>query len=115
MITRVGLDDIEAEVFEEKGPVLVIYLGDYLEKTEQFQIVQSIVQRFPGHLLKLYLLEEESVPKQNILNIFGAPTFILVKNQQVIDRLLGQTDEKDLLAFIIKGIPELNEPDKSNL
>ena len=67
MLKQVGIKNIEAEILGEEKPVLVIYLGQHHEKKEQLQIIHDIGQKVPEHLLKLCLLEEESLQKQNVL------------------------------------------------
>ena len=108
IVKQVGIENIKIEVLDEERPALVIYLGQHHEKQAQLEVIRNFARRVPEHLLKLCLLEEQLVPKQNLFHIVGAPTYILVHKRQVVDKILGKTTEEDLLVFIRKLIPELN-------
>ena len=107
MIKHIKIGNFENEILNSIKPILAIFLGQHHDQKSQLKILHNIAQKIPEYFLKFYLLEEESTSEQTVLNIVGAPTYILVDKQQVIDKLLGQADEKNLLDFIIKGIPDL--------
>ena len=105
MITSIQYNNFEAEVVEEKRPVLLAHLNRFFEFEEQVEVLESISERY-GEALKVCLLNEDFIRVFSwTYGIKGAPTFIIFDEGKEKNRMLGKADRETLTAFMSQTLP----------
>lgn len=100
MLIRVALHTVETELNEGSVPVLLACLHPNADITAQAEVLEHVSKVFDQRLKVCLLCEEIPAAFGNIYGIEGTPTYLIVKKNKVVDRLLGQVDPKTLTGFI---------------
>lgn len=101
----VGSKNFKNEVTHEKHAVLLacIHWGGGMK--QQLELLKNVWEKCDKEL-KVCLMEEgqgRAVMEQ--LKIVGTPTYLVFKEGQEKDRVMGNVDTKTLMTFINKNLP----------
>ena len=108
MFTSIGADNFSAEVIDVKRPVLLAYIVPAYAYAGQLEVLEILSERYFDDLLKICLLSENSVKDMASRNIIidGSPTFIIFNKGEEKARMIGKTNAKNLMSFVLKTLAE---------
>ncbi|MEA3435834.1 MAG: hypothetical protein U9R43_05165 [Thermodesulfobacteriota bacterium] len=108
MFTSIGADNFSAEVIDVKRPVLLAYIVPAYAYAGQLEVLEILSKRYFDDLIKICLLSENSVKGMASRNIIidGSPTFIIFNKGEEKARMIGKTNAKTLMSFVLKTIAE---------
>jgi len=108
MFTSIGADNFSAEVIGEKRPVLLAYIVPDYTYAGQLEVLEIVSERNFYDSVKICLLNENSVKDMASRNISidGSPTFIIFNKGEEKARMIGKTNAKTLMSFVLKTIAE---------
>ena len=89
------------EVLESNLPVFVDFWGSWCPPCKMVEpIMDELANRFNGKIKVGKLNVDQNPQTRSMFDIGGAPTFILFKNGQVLERIVGARSKKQLVEFI---------------
>jgi thioredoxin-like negative regulator of GroEL len=93
-------ENFKEEVLLERKPVLLVCMTDDDSFSKQWKVLENVAARYEKEL-KVGLLAPDSIEIfKKRLQIIGTPTFLLMREGQEINRILGVSDEKTLTSLI---------------
>jgi hypothetical protein len=108
MCIRVTLDTVEQELNTSTTPVLLACLHPDADISSQVELLDQVSKLF-GDQMKVYLLCEAFTGAfGQTYRIEGTPTYLLFKQNTVLDRILGQVDVNTLTAYLSRTLSSLS-------
>jgi hypothetical protein len=100
MLIQVALNTVAKELHESDTQVLLACIHPNTAIKSQLDVLEHVSKAF-GQRLKVCLLCEE-IPAVfgDTYGIEGTPTYLMISQNKVVDRLLGQVDLRTLTGFI---------------
>jgi len=103
-LTVVSLSNFRDEVLRSKDAVLVAFLHQGLGYKQQLEVVEHIAVSY-GPALKVCVAAAEDLEVFSRMHqMTGTPAFLLFRQGKEQGRLLGESDEEWLLAFIDRSL-----------
>jgi hypothetical protein len=110
MCIRVTLDTVERELNTSTTPVLLACLHPDTDISSQVEVLEQVWKRF-GKQVKVYLLCEAFTGAfGQTYGIEGTPTYLLLNQNTVLDRVLGQVDLNTLTASMYRTLSSIRPP-----
>lgn len=104
MCIHVTIDTIEQEVNAGTSPVLLACLHPEAEITAQVAMLEAIATAY-RHRVKVCLLRDDlGGALRKTYAIEGTPTYLLIANRTVKERVLGQADESTLTRLLDRAL-----------
>ena len=104
MCVYVTLKTVEREVNTGTTPVLLACLHPNAETAGQTAMLESIAAAY-GRRVKVCLLRDElSGAFRSAYNVEGTPTYLLLVDRAVRERVLGQTDQHTLTRLLDRAL-----------
>jgi hypothetical protein len=108
MCIRVTLDTVEKELNTSTTPVLLACLHPDADISSQAELLDQVSKLF-GDQVKVCLLCEAFIGAfGQTYGIEGTPTYLLIKQNTVLDRVLGQVDVNTLTAYLSRTLSSLS-------
>ena len=107
MMIRVGIHTLEKEVTQAATPVLLACIHPHAATTSQLEMLEELSTQTGDRLKVCVLCEELSACRENRYGIEGAPTYLMISRNRVIDRILGQVDLTRLIGCIERAFAAL--------
>jgi len=105
----IGPDNFEAEVTNEKRPVLLSFIHRDLEFEKHLEGMEGI-SKWYADVLKVCVLDAEFIgPLGEKLGVDGTPTFLVFEEGREKSRMLGQADKETLVAFLSQALPNFGD------
>lgn len=105
-VTRIRIDTIEAVLREEKT-VFVACIRDDFDYQETMGDIESVAL-FTGPNLKVCYVLEDLLPYfEKRFSVSGTPSFLIIKNGDLLDSILGKISARGLMDFIRPHVPDL--------
>ena len=93
--------NFEQEVLECDLPVFIDFWGSWCPPCKMVEpIMDELAKHFDGKIKVGKLNIDQNPETRSMFNIGGAPTFILFKNGQALERIVGARSKKQLLELI---------------
>ena len=108
MCIRVTLDTVEKELKTSPRPVLLACLHPDADISSHVELLEQVRKRF-GKRIKICLLCEAFTGAfRQTYRIEGTPTYLILKQNMVLDRILGQVDVNTLTAYLSQALLSLS-------
>jgi hypothetical protein len=108
MCIRVTLDTVEKELNTSTTPVLLACLHPDADSSSQTELLDQVSKLFGDQMKVCLLCEAFTGAFEQSYGIEGTPTYLLLKQNMVIDRVLGQVDLNTLTAYLYRTLPSLS-------
>ncbi|MGD0819449.1 MAG: thioredoxin family protein [Desulfomonilia bacterium] len=106
IVTRIRIDTIESVLREEKT-VFVACIRDDIDYQETMGEIESVAL-FAGPNLKVCYVLEDLLPYfEKRFSVSGTPSFLIIKNGDLLDSILGKISAQGLMDFIRPHVPDL--------
>lgn len=93
--------NFKKEVLDSELPVFVDFWGSWCPPCKMVEpVMDELAKHFDGKIKVGKLNVDQNPASRSELNIGGAPTFILFKDGQVLERIVGARSKKQLLELI---------------
>jgi len=103
MFELIRAGNFEVKVLEEERPILLAYIRRDHEFKNQTAVLGSVSKMYDSEL-KVYQLDENSTGLIRMLDIVGAPTFLIFYGGEEKERMLGKAYNETLSAFVLRNI-----------
>jgi hypothetical protein len=103
MLMRVTLHTVGRELSNNTFPILLACIHPNTAIKPQVEMLEYLSKVFGQRLKVCLLCEKISAVMRDTYGIEGTPTYLLVKEHTVIDRLLGQVDRETLTGFVSRA------------
>ncbi len=108
IITRIMIDTIDSVIRGEKA-IFVACIRDDIDYQETRAGIEFIAL-FAGPDLKVCFALEDILPYfEKRFFISGTPSFLIIKNGELLDSILGKTSVQGLMDFIRPHMPDLSK------
>ena len=108
IITRIMIDTIDS-VFREEKAIFVACIRDDIDYQETRAGIEFIAL-FAGPDLKVCFALEDILPYfEKRFFVSGTPSFLIIKNGELLDSILGKTSVQGLMDFIRPHMPDLSK------
>jgi hypothetical protein len=108
IVRRIMIDTIDS-VFTEKKTIFVACIRDDIDYQETMGEIESVAL-FSGPNLKVCFALEDLLPYfEKRFFVSGTPSFLIIKNGDLLDSILGKISAQGLMEFIRPHVPELSE------
>jgi len=108
IVKRIMIDTIDS-VFREEKTIFVACIRDDLDYQETRAEIESVAL-FAGPDLKVCIALEDLLPYfEKRFFISGTPSFLIIKNGDLLDSILGKTSAQRLVDFIRPYMPDLSK------
>lgn len=98
--THIHNENLTLATQEKDCPVLLVCIRKDDKAPEYIHMLQATAQRFEG-AIKVYFAFDELIPYlSRTYGLHGTPTFLLLRNGNVLDSLLGTIDYDDLSKIL---------------
>ena len=108
MCIRVTLDTVEKELNTSTTPVLLACLHPDTDIRSQVELLEQVRKRFGKRIKVCLLCEAFTGAFGQTYGIEGTPTYLLLKQNTEIDRILGQVDLNTLTAYLSRTLSSLS-------
>ncbi len=93
--------NFKEEVLGSELPVFVDFWGSWCPPCKMVEpVMDKLAKHFDGKIKVGKLNVDQNPQTRSMFNIGGAPTFILFKDSQVLERIVGARSKKQLLELI---------------
>lgn len=104
-ILKVSSAEFKKEVLESEIPVLVDFYADWCGPCKMMSpIIEEIAENLNGKVKIAKINVDEEADLAIEYEVSSIPTFLLIKNGQVVTNIIGMRDKKDLEEKIINNI-----------
>jgi hypothetical protein len=108
IVKRIMIDTIDS-VFREEKTIFVACIRDDIDYQETMGEIESVAL-FSGPDLKVCFALEDLLPYfEKRFSVSGTPSFLIIKNGDLLDSILGKTSAQGLMDFIRPHVPGLSE------
>jgi hypothetical protein len=108
IVECITIDTIDT-VFREEKTIFVACIRDDIDYQETRAQIESIAL-FAGPYLKVCFTLEDILPYfEKRFFISGTPSFLIIKNGELLDSILGKISAQGLMDFIRPHMPDLSE------
>jgi hypothetical protein len=104
MCIRVTLDTVERELNTSTTPVLLACLHPDADISSQVKLLEQVSKLFGEQVKVCMLCEAFTGAFGQTYGIEGTPTYLLLKQNTEIDRILGQVDVNTLTAYLSRTL-----------
>jgi hypothetical protein len=108
MCIRVTLDTVEKELKTSATPVLLACLHPDADIRSQVELLEQVSKLFEDQVKVCLLCEAFTGAFGQTYRIEGTPTYLLLKQNTVLDRVLGQVDLNTLTAYLSRTVSSLS-------
>jgi hypothetical protein len=110
IVKRIMIDTIDS-VFKEEKTLFVACIRDDIDYQETRAEIESVAL-FSGPDLKVCLALEDLLPYfEKRFSVSGTPSFLIIKNGELLDSILGKISAQGLMDFIRPYVADLFEQD----
>lgn len=104
-ILKVSSAEFKKEVLESEIPVLVDFYADWCGPCKMMSpIIEEIAENLNGKVKIAKINVDEEADLAIEYEVSSIPTFLLIKNGQVVTNIIGMRDKKDLEEKITNNI-----------
>ena len=104
-VLKVSSAEFKKEVLESEIPVLVDFYADWCGPCKMMSpIIEEIAENLNGKVKIAKINVDEEADLAIEYEVSSIPTFLLIKNGQVVTNIIGMRDKKDLEEKIINNI-----------
>jgi hypothetical protein len=108
IVTRIMINTINSVFLEEKT-IFVACIRDDIDYQETMGKIESVAL-FSGPNLKVCFTLEDLLPYfEKRFFVSGTPSFLIIKNGNLLDSILGKISAQGLMDFIRPHVPDLSE------
>jgi hypothetical protein len=108
IVERITIDTIDS-VFREEKTIFVACIRDDIDYQETRAQIEFIAL-FAGPNLKVCFTLEDILPYfEKRFFVSGTPSFLIIKNGELLDSILGKISAQGLMDFIRPHVPDLSE------
>jgi hypothetical protein len=102
------LDTVEKELNTSTTPVLLACLHPEADISSHAELLDQVSKRFGKQIKVCLLCAEFTRAFRQTYGIEGTPTYLLLKQNTVLDRILGQVDLNTLTVYLYRTLPSLS-------
>jgi hypothetical protein len=114
IVRHIMIDTIDS-VFAEDKTVFMACIRDDIDYQETISEIESVAL-FAGPSLKVCFALEDLLPYfEKRFSVSGTPSFLIIRNGDLLDSILGKISAQGLMDFIRPHMPELFEKGASDL
>lgn len=110
MCIRVTLDTVEKELNTGTTPVLLACLHPDADISSQAELLEKVSKLFGDQVKVCLLCEVFTGAFGQTYGIEGTPTYLFLRQNTEIDRVLGQVDLNTLTTYIYRTLLSLSPP-----
>ena len=104
-VLKVSSAEFKKEVLESEIPVLVDFYADWCGPCKMMSpIIEEIAENLNGKVKIAKINVDEEADLAIEYEVSSIPTFLLIKNGQVVTNIIGMRDKKDLEEKITNNI-----------
>lgn len=104
-LSKVISKDFNKEVLESKIPVLIDFYADWCGPCKMMlPIVEEVAESLSGKVNVVKINVDEETELAIKYNVSSIPTFVLIKDRQVVTTLVGMRDKEELKDMINNNI-----------
>jgi hypothetical protein len=108
IVTHIMIDTIDS-VFREEKTIFVACIRDDIDYQKTRAEIE-FVALFAGPDLKVCFALEDLLPYfEKRFFVSGTPSFLIIKNERVLDSILGKISVQGMMDFIRPHIPDLSK------
>lgn len=90
-------DNFKSEVLEASVPVLVDFYADWCGPCKMMApIIDAVADKYSGKVKVGKLNIDENPKETEKYSVMTIPTFLFIKNGEVVDKLIGVVSEEEL-------------------
>ena len=104
-VSKVISKDFNKEVLESKMPVLIDFYADWCGPCKMMSpIVEEVAESLSGKVNVVKINVDEETELAIKYNVSSIPTFVLIKDGQVVTSIVGMRDKEELKDMINNNI-----------
>ena len=104
-VLKVSSAEFKKEVLESEIPVLVDFYADWCGPCKMMSpIIEEIAENLNGKVKIAKINVDDEADLAIEYEVSSIPTFLLIKNGQVVTNIIGMRDKKDLEEKITNNI-----------
>lgn len=105
MAKKITTDNFESEVLKSDKPVLVDFYADWCGPCKMMApVVEELAEQFEGKAVVGKLNTDENVELRERYGVMSIPTFILFKNGEVKNTIMGVQSKTSLIQLIESNV-----------
>ncbi len=101
MVNKINNENFDEEVLQSEKPVLIDFYADWCGPCKMSAPYVEEIALEKSDILKVVKVNIDEAPEIAIkYKVLSIPTFILIKNKEIVKRETGAKDREALLALI---------------